>query len=76
MPGRVDAIPVGKLLPKVKGQTLLIQTHQGEPIVNREILKRHFPGLPDGKLTGKIVQQGTTLVFVDVDSIASALSKE
>jgi hypothetical protein len=63
------------LIPLTIGHTVLVQTHAGVPIVEPKLLKEHFPGLPDGKLTGKIIDGGTTLVFVDVDSIAKQFTE-
>jgi len=70
IPGKSFNMDYDRLLPQTIGETLLVQTHDGVPIVDSKILKAHFPGLPDGKLNGKIVDRGTTLIFIDVDSIA------
>ena len=58
-----------KHLPLTKWQMILIETHDGVPIVDVAILQRHFPSLPAGKQSGKVVVDGTTLIFVDVASI-------
>jgi len=74
LPGKSFNMDYERLIPLIVGDTVLVQTHNGIPIVKSEILKEHFPGLPDGKLTGKIVDAGTTLIFVDVDLIAKQFS--
>ena len=58
-----------------KRTTFLIQTHAGIPIVDVDILKQHFPGLPDGKLEGKMTHENTNLFFVDVNSLESLFDK-
>lgn len=66
-------------LPKAKGNLILVETHNGDPIVDVAVLQRHFPAVPAGKQAGRIVDGGTTLVFVDVAAIAeqiAAASKE
>ena len=67
--GRSFNTKYDKNITQIKGQSLLIQTHGGTPIVDVDILKRHFPDLPDGKLEGKMTQEGTTLFFIDVDAL-------
>ena len=58
-----------KHLPLTKGQMILIETHDGVPIVDVGVLQRHFPSLPAGKQSGKVIVDDTTLLFVDVTSI-------
>ena len=63
-----------KHLPKAKGNLILVETHDGVPIVDVAILQRHFPAVPDGKQAGKVIDGGTTIVFVDVASIEDQIS--
>ena len=64
-----------EIIKRIKGETLLIQTHAGIPIVDVDILKQHFPGLPDGKLEGKMTQEDTNLFFVDVDALENIFNE-
>lgn len=63
-----------KYLPMAKGNLILIETHDGKPIVDVALLQRHFPSVPDGKQTRKVIDGETTLVFVDVAKIAEQIS--
>jgi hypothetical protein len=67
-------------LPMAEGNLILIQTHDGVPIVSLTILQKYFPAVPDGKQTGKVIDGETTIVFIDVaktisDQIATAVSE-
>jgi len=69
-----------KYLPMAKGNLILVETHDGDPVVDVAILQRHFPAVPDGEQEGKVIDGNTTIVFVDVaaiaDQIATAASEQ
>ncbi len=69
-----------KYLPMAKGNLILVETRSGDPIVDVAILQRYFPAVPDGKQAGKVMDGDTTIVFVDVatiaDQIAAAASEQ
>ena len=69
-----------KYLPLAKGNLILIETHDGEPIVEVAILQRYFPAVPDGKQAGTVIDGDTTIAFIDVaglaDQIAAAVSEQ
>lgn len=56
-----------KYLPQAKGHVLLIETHNGVPIVPADLLEKYFPtasqGLHNGDGTAKIGD--TTIIFVE-----------
>lgn len=62
-----------KYLPLAKGNFLLIETHGGVPIVDVKILKQYFPTIPEGKLTGKVIDGATTLIFIDVEPLVEQI---
>ena len=61
-------------LPEAKGNLILVETHDGAPIVDMAILQRHFPAVPDGKQAGRVIDGDTTIVFVDVAMIADQIA--
>ena len=67
-------------LPTAKGNLILVETHDGAPIVDVAILQRQFPAVPDGKQAGTVIDGDTTIVFVEVatiaDQIAAAASEQ
>ena len=63
-----------KNLPMVRGSTLLVETHDGIPIVDVAILQRYFPSVPHGRQAGKLVDHGTTIVFVELATIADQIA--
>lgn len=69
-----------KYLPTAKGNVILVETHDGVPIVDVVTLQRHFPAVPDGKQSGRVIDGPTLIVFVDVatiaDQIAAAVSEQ
>jgi hypothetical protein len=69
-----------KNLPMAQGNLILIETHDGRPIVDVALLQRYFPAVPDGKQAGKLIDGETTIVFVDVatigDQIATAAGEQ
>jgi hypothetical protein len=54
-------------LPQARGHVLLIETHNGTPIVPVEVLERHFPGSTSdvGQAGGTVRVGKTTIVFLD-----------
>ena len=56
------------------GNVVLVETHDGIPIVDLNILRNHFPFVPAGKQRGKVVDGETTIVFVDVAKFAEQIS--
>lgn len=56
-----------KYLPQSKGHVLLIETHDGKPIVSLETLEKYLPGASRGleQLDGMTEVEGTTVVFLD-----------
>lgn len=56
-----------KFLPQAAGQVILIETHQGKPIVPQEVLERYYPGALAGASapSQSIRIKGTTLLFVE-----------
>ena len=72
--GRSFNMDYDRLIPLSKGNTILVQTIDGKPIIDVATLRKHFPSVPPTEtLTGKIVEQGTTLVFVDVSEFQKLL---
>jgi hypothetical protein len=69
-----------KHLPMAKGNLILVESNNGDPIVDVAILQRYFSAVPDGKQAGKVIDGDTTIVFVDVatiaDQIAAAASEQ
>lgn len=63
-----------KNLPMVRGNILLVETHDGIPIVDLAILQRYFPSVPNGKQAGKLIDNGTTIVFVELAMIANQIA--
>ena len=63
-----------KNLRLARGNLILIETHDGVPIVDVAILQNHFPAVPSGKQTGKVIDGETTIVFVDVAAIADQIA--
>jgi hypothetical protein len=63
-----------KNLPRVCGNILLVETHDGVPIVDVAILQRYFPAVPNGRQTGKLIDNGTTIVFVELAMIADQIA--
>ncbi len=65
-----------RFLPMAKGHLFLVETHNGQPVVPLGFLEKYFPhsldGLdhPNGTIT---LEDGTTVVFFDVDDPASRL---
>lgn len=64
-----------EFIPQAMGHTILIETHSGVPIVDRKILKKHFPEHSEklSSARGVVVLGETTLVFVDFDNLLSPL---
>ena len=58
-------------LPQAVGQTLLVETHDGVPIVELAVLEKYFPGASAGLDTerGAVKVAGTTIVFVEFDRL-------
>ncbi len=56
-------------IPKAIGHIILIETHNGIPIVDLKILKKYFPSLPSKSTLarGAVKIGDTKLVFVDMD---------
>jgi hypothetical protein len=54
-------------LPQARGHVLLVETHNGVPIVPLDVLDKHFPGSAVGlqRADGMVRLAGTTIVFVD-----------
>lgn len=70
-----------KHLPTAQGNLILIETHDGVPIVGLTILKKYFPAVMDGKQAGKVIDGETTIVFIDVaktiaTQIATAVNEQ
>jgi hypothetical protein len=61
-------------LPAAKGNLILVETHDGDPIVDVSILQSYFPAVPDGKQAGKVVDGDTTIVFIDMATIAGRIA--
>ncbi len=61
-------------LPMAKGNRLLVETHNGIPIVDVAMLQRYFPAVPDGKQAGTVVDGDTTIVFVEVTAILDQIT--
>ena len=57
-----------KLLPETKGNLLLIETHEGTPIVDIKTLQSFFPTLAPGKQSGKHTIDKTILAFIEVEN--------
>ena len=57
-----------KYLPQAQGHVLLIETHDGVPIVSLDIIEKYFPGASQGlKKSGGMAKIGkTTIVFLDL----------
>ena len=64
-----------KLLPPTKGHVLLIETHDGEPIIPIATLETFYPGASSGlKSAEGIVQiDGTTIMFVDLARVLDSM---
>ena len=73
LPGPAFNNDYDKNLPMAKGHRILVETHDGKPIVDVAILRRHFPEVPDGNQTGKVTDGNTTIVFVDVDVLVETI---
>ncbi len=58
-------------LPKAKGHTLLIETHNGVPIVPLDILQDVFPNASKGldDMNGVVIDGDTTIIFVDFSKL-------
>ena len=56
-----------KYLPQAKGHLLLIETHNGKPIVSLDVLERYFPNASKGlqNTNGKVKVGKTTIIFLD-----------
>lgn len=52
-------------LPRARGHSLLIETHDGQPLVKQDVLEKYFPGAFSGVEKGQIKVDGTSIVFVD-----------
>lgn len=63
-----------KNLPMGRGNLILIETHDGKPIVDVALLQSFFPAVPDGKQAGKVIDGETTIVFVDVATIGGQIA--
>ena len=65
-------------LPQAKGHLLLIETHNGEPIVPLDVLEKHFPnaseGLQSSDGTAKVGE--TIIVFIDFSKQLTGLQIE
>ncbi len=57
----------GELLPLAKGHTLLIETHDGVPVVPLPVLEKVYPGASEGLKTPErsVTVEKTRIVFVD-----------
>jgi hypothetical protein len=66
------------LLPLTKGQTLLIETHRGKPIISFDILHKVFPGAAEGlkSADGVIEIQQTTIMFVELAKLLNVLEQD
>jgi hypothetical protein len=55
------------LLPQARGHVLLVETHNGKPIIPREVLEKYFPGSARGlqQADGMVSIENTTIVFLD-----------
>ena len=62
-------------LPQAKGHTIIIETHDGIPIVSAKILQQYFPSIRDGKQSGKVRDGETTLIFIDFDDLGTQLNE-
>ena len=60
-------------LPRAKGNVLLVETHEGAPIVDVAKLQKHFPAVASGKQIGTVKDGDTTIVFVEVDTFAEQI---
>lgn len=58
-----------RMLPKAKGNLLLVETHHGKPVVSREVLEAYFPEAFEGlkRKSRSIEVAGTRIVFCDFD---------
>ena len=56
-----------KNLPPAKGHLLLVETHNGKPIVPLDVLEKHFPGASSGlqNIDGTVKVGKTTVIFFD-----------
>jgi len=54
-------------LPQAHGHVLLVETHNGTPIVPLDLLEKYFPGSTSGsrQSNGSVRVENTTLVFLD-----------
>ncbi|HEY4761816.1 MAG TPA: transglutaminase domain-containing protein [Thermoguttaceae bacterium] len=54
-------------LPKAQGHLLLIETHQGKPIIPLDILEKYFPNSASGLLqpSGFVRVKDTSIIFLD-----------
>jgi hypothetical protein len=66
-----------EFLPQAKGKVLLVETHNGIPIVSIDVLEKYFPDASKGLLNADgIVKIGDTMiVFVDFSKQLSKLNK-
>jgi hypothetical protein len=65
-------------LPQAKGHLLLIETHNGKPIVPLDVLEKHFPNASKGlqNFDGTVKVGKTTIVFFDFSRQLSGLQSE
>ena len=66
-----------KYLENAKGQILLIETHNGKPVVHENTLDNIFPSASEGidAENGSIEIDGTLIVFIDFGVYSNPLSK-
>lgn len=72
--GRSFNFDYEKYLPEAKGNTIFVETHDGTPIVDVAILQRYFPAVSDGTQSGNVIDGETTIVFIDVATIAHQIA--
>jgi len=67
-----------KFLPQANGNILLIETHEGVPIVELAVLEKFFPGISQGLRSpeGEVMIDGTAIVFVDFSKLLDPLESD
>jgi hypothetical protein len=65
------------LLPQAKGQIILIETHNGKPIVPKAVLEKYYPNAFAGisRPARSIRIKGTTIVFLEFSEQLQSLGK-
>jgi hypothetical protein len=65
-----------EFLPQAKGNILLVETHNGIPIVSVEVLEKYFPDASKGlqNSDGIVKIGGTTIVFLDFSKQLSKIN--